>query len=1047
MLMVSNALLRERTERQTEEIVLAVLLLWNVEALELRLALCLRGILQTLELAIELEPNEAADALVLRKAIAEILEERVAALRIHLQANLCKLLQNILESVLLGDDTLRVEGVHVGHLELVRQSLRQDLLGHTLHANADLLIRREIREVLGSTIRNPLLQRFAEVRCPGPHRELRHDILVLLLAEEPAQATILADGSLEATHPRLKRCRLERRDISAEPLAQSILQHVGIARRHERRVARTNTTRTIHEKHRQNRSLELGLHGRAVIIAILENAEVVARDELLDLGLEIGVDVTGTRCVLATLETRAELSLRNEPRQIVAAHEVLRHADDRLVERRLTVVIASVLTDLARELRHTNLCRQVALERRLQDLALRCLESVHHRRNAAFQIVVGEVDEVLVHKLLVGELASCRNDCLGILRLEPVLAIVRARLVERQIDRGIALRALRELHLLQALKVFLGFLASRGTQSLVVLDLPALAGGLLPVLLLHDILERQDLLALRCLHDRSCHVGQEPRDGDELMPELVEEVDEETADVRAILVLIGHDHHRAIAEACEIHVLGTAHETQDLLEFGDLLGVLDASICRIFDVEELATKRLDSVLLALFLRQSGERHRLGGVSLRQDERALLALNGARLESIVELRDARDAALLLAVRLRIVLAVLCRLRLEDAVHDRELADDFLEKVLRERARRCAGENFLGLRGERRVLHEALDEDREMILDEAGLDLGLLFGFEVVDDRRRDLVDESVHVLAALRPDAVDERHREELVRGAGCNRHVPVLLGSVHHNRCLVGQLHGGVGLEIARRNERAVLLDLDLLADRHRQIPDTALDQLENGFRHLRPLEASQIRSPRDLDVGLVLAGGDLGLLHDAHVVAEGLDVLALTDSVHDRDRHLLREDVDELDAVAVLATDELLLGLVVVGGSQELAEDHLWDVDLVLRVLFDVDRLAVVADREDAILPVDLDELDGVLRLALAEADDLIVCVHEKFVDELVEPGADRTFERDERIALHDVHLLRMRVDAANVGIGEFENMFTVRELLVLIAEGRHCNPCCRVL
>ncbi len=531
------------------------------------------------------------------------------------------------------------------------------------------------------------------------------------------------------------------------------------------------------------------------------------------------------------------------------------------------------------------------------------------------------------------------------------------------------------------------------------------------------------------------------------MPELVEEVDEETPDVRPILVLIRHDHHGAVAKARETCLLRTAHETQNLLELGDFLRVLHASIRSILDVEELASKWLHSVLLALFLRETGESHRLRGIALRQDERTLLTLNRTRLECIIELRDARDTALLLAIRLGVILTVLGRLCLEDVIHDGKLTDDLLEEVIGERAGSRTRQNLLGLRGERRVLHETLDKDREVVLDETGLDLGLLFGFEIFDDMPGNLVDDAVHVLAALRPDAVHKGHREELIRRRGRDGNIPVLLRRIHDDRGLLGKVHRSLGLEVTRRNERPVPLHLDLLADRHGEVLDATLNKLENGFRHLRPLEASQVRSPCDFDVGLVLAGGHLGLLHDAHVVAEGLDVLALTRAVHDRDRHLLREDIDELDTVAVLTADELLLRLVVVRRGQELTEDHLRDVNLVLRVLFDINGLTIVADGEDTVLPVDLDELDGVLRLALAKADDLVVSVDEKFIDELVEAGADRTFVRHELLALDDLDLLRMRLNAANVGIGEFENMFTVRELLVLISEGRHCIPCCRVL
>ncbi len=330
--MVRNALLRERAERQAEEVVVAFLLLWDVEALEFRLALCLRCILQSFELAIKLEPDELADALVLGELIAEFLELCLATLLLHLQTNLRILLQNVLKAILFGDDALRVEGVHVRNLDLIGQCLGENLFGHALHANVDVLIRGEIREVLGRSIGHPLLQRLTEVRSPETHGKLRNHILVLLLAEHSTHAAILCKQALEPTEPRLKRRLLKSGGVTLEPLAERILQHVGVARRHERRVARTNPARTIHEKHREHGSLELGLHRCAVIIAILKDAEVICRNQFLDLGLQMSVDVSGARRVLAPLQTCTELSLRNEPRKIVGAHEVLRHADDRVVE-------------------------------------------------------------------------------------------------------------------------------------------------------------------------------------------------------------------------------------------------------------------------------------------------------------------------------------------------------------------------------------------------------------------------------------------------------------------------------------------------------------------------------------------------------------------------------------------------------------------------------------------------------------------------------------------------------------------------------------------
>ncbi len=472
--MVGDGLLGERAERETQHLVMATFLRPKTCFIEQHRALRLRTITEV-QLTRKLKLDELHNACVLRKTIMKLLEERLATLVLETQANLGLLLENVLQRILLRDDTLSIEGVHIGHLESVRETLHENLLRDTLHANADLLVGREIREVLGRAIRNPLLQRLTEVGCPGSHWKLRHNLLVLLLTEHTPHAAILGHRTLEATHPRLKRSLLESRRISRKPRTNRGLKNLRIARRHKRRVARTNTPRTIHEKHREHRSLELRLHENAVIITILENPKVVRRNELLDLGLEIGVDVAGTRRILTALKTGPELSLRNEPWKIVGTHKVLGHADDGLIQRGLTVVVARVLTDLSRELSNADLCNEIPLEGGLENLTLRGLETIHHRRNAAFQIVVGEVDEILVDELFVGERLARRNHRLRILPTKPFLAVIRTRLIERQVDGGVTRGSLGEGHLFETLKVFLGLVASGGTQSLVVLDLPALA--------------------------------------------------------------------------------------------------------------------------------------------------------------------------------------------------------------------------------------------------------------------------------------------------------------------------------------------------------------------------------------------------------------------------------------------------------------------------------------------------------------------------------------------------------------------------------------------
>jgi len=91
----------------------------------------------------------------------------------------------------------------------------------------------------------------------------------------------------------------------------------------------------------------------------------------------------------------------------------------------------------------------------------------------------------------------------------------------------IRLWSVGELDCIHLLEILLGLLARRGTQSLVILDLPPLCTlGLAPLLILVIRVEDALLCTLVCLDDRCGHVGQEPWNRHELVPELVEEIDQ-----------------------------------------------------------------------------------------------------------------------------------------------------------------------------------------------------------------------------------------------------------------------------------------------------------------------------------------------------------------------------------------------------------------------------------------------------------------------------------------------------------------------------------------
>ena len=210
----------------------------------------------------------------------------------------------------------------------------------------------------------------------------------------------------------------------------------------------------------------------------------------------------------------------------------------------------------------------------------------------------------------------------------------------------------------------------------------------------------------------------------------------------------------------------------------------------------------------------------------------------------------------------------------------------------------------------------------------------------------LVGDTVHMRTALgRPDAIDKRHAELLVHRAIRHRNVPALIRRLVDHRVTAERLR--VLRQVLALDRRSVPGHLDILAKRHRQIPDTALDQADHVCRDLRHTKPRKVREPADRDKRLVLARLHHRLLNLRHVLLEHLRVGKAACLVHNLHCHLPRKDVHQLHAVAVLTAHQLLLVLVVVRAGQQLTKDHLGDPGLVLRVLRHIDRLAIVHDVE----------------------------------------------------------------------------------------------------
>ena len=282
--------------------------------------------------------------------------------------------------------------MHVGQLNLVGQQFldRRAPLGAQLHLDQNVGVGGSVRILLDHAVDDQLLQPLAEVGGPCAHRQLGDGHHVLLHLPQALDAELLCgdfgDGALEAARvgDELALQPLAR----VQPLQNRVLQLGRVVGGHEGGVAGADAAAAIYENHGEHGAVPVRLHGHAVVVAVVQAVKVVARDQRRHVGLQIGVDVAGRRGILAALQPRAELPLRDQPGQVIGAHEVLRHAHNGVVQGRLAVVVARVLAHVARQLRHPNLRLQVALERREQDLALRRLEAVHDVGDGALQIVV-----------------------------------------------------------------------------------------------------------------------------------------------------------------------------------------------------------------------------------------------------------------------------------------------------------------------------------------------------------------------------------------------------------------------------------------------------------------------------------------------------------------------------------------------------------------------------------------------------------------------------------------------------------------------------------
>ena len=121
---------------------------------------------------------------------------------------------------------------------------------------------------------------------------------------------------------------------------------------------------------------------------------------------------------------------------------------------------------------------------------------------------------------------------------------------------------------------------------------PIICGGF-PLVELWLRVEVVDAFTLGGLDNGSDELLEE-RQPQKLRPVVVDKVDQKALDVRAVLILIGHDHYFAVPEGLEVfhrRVLLLVLEADDLDQVANLLVLHDLFVVRLANVQHLYRKK------------------------------------------------------------------------------------------------------------------------------------------------------------------------------------------------------------------------------------------------------------------------------------------------------------------------------------------------------------------------------------------------------------------------------------------------------------------------
>mmetsp|Transcript_90514 Transcript_90514/g.251619 ORF Transcript_90514/g.251619 Transcript_90514/m.251619 type:complete len:537 (-) Transcript_90514:463-2073(-) len=526
--------------------------------------------------------------------------------------------------------------------------------------------------------------------------------------------------------------------------------------------------------------------------------------------------------------------------------------------------------------------------------------------------------------------------------IDPLLAIICAGLFECKVNRLLIILAQPlecDLVVLYVLEVLFGLVCGAGAQAFVVLGLPALpiVGSVLPLLvLIHGEKALLLLTLIRALaflphlHNRRHKLLQEAVSLEEAGPPTLDQVDEQSLDVRPVVILICHQHDRAVSQATGVRVLSPAVKAHDLQQVHDLLVSRDLFVVSVAHIEHLAPKWEHTVAVAPHHRDTRHGHGLGRVTFREDKGAILRVLAASFIRILELGDATHAHhILLTPHLATKVDLLLGLGPVEDHLDHATLHDLFQEFFRQLAGGaelgclcCQG--FLRLRVEGGVLDEAVDEHKEVVLHVRRLDFhaATVLALDHLQDGLNNLLRNMHHVRTPL--DRIYGVDKADLLEGAisEAHRDLPALAAILVDYGAVFLHVQVDVILEGLDGQLLPVEKDLALLVCRARNVVSPLHHETGNVIIEALHAKLRKVRPEGHTSILLATVVRDLRLVFCGHVVLKGLRKLFLGTLVSGLDGELLGEDVRQLGPVAVPASRHLLLIVVVVVAGEQVAEN-----------------------------------------------------------------------------------------------------------------------------